>query len=206
MKTISITELRANLMRTIEEIKKGKTIIVTSHGKPVAQINPLPDRRKDAIAKLNTLRKTWRCHFTHRRNLGSKPMNSPVILDTHVIIWDRLAPERVSPKARKAISQADREHGIVISEISLWEIAMLIRKGRIVTDVSYIELMTDILDSRNYVLQGITPEIAFLATEMSIDTKDPADKLIAATSIALGLPLISADRFMHKATEVRTIW
>ena len=58
MKSISISELRANLMNTIKEIKKGKTIIITSHGKPVAQINPLPDRRKEAIAKLNALRKT----------------------------------------------------------------------------------------------------------------------------------------------------
>ena len=33
MKSISISELRANLMNTIEEIKKGKTIIITSHGK-----------------------------------------------------------------------------------------------------------------------------------------------------------------------------
>ena len=65
---------------------------------------------------------------------------------------------------------------------------------------------SDILDSRHYVIQGITPEIALLATEMSIDTKDPADKLIAATSIVLGLPLISADQFMRNSTEVRTIW
>jgi len=133
-------------------------------------------------------------------------MNSPVIADTHIIVWDRLAPDRLTPKARKAISQADRDHKIMICEISLWEIAMLIKKGRMVTDVPFIELMRDILDSRNYVLQGISPEIASLATEMTIDTKDPADKLIAATSIILGLPLISADRFMHKSTEVRTIW
>ncbi len=58
MKSISISELRANLMNTIEEIKKGKTIIITSHGKPVAQINPLPDRRKEAIARIKELRKT----------------------------------------------------------------------------------------------------------------------------------------------------
>lgn len=133
-------------------------------------------------------------------------MNSPVIADTHIIIWDRLAPDRLTPKAKRVISQADREYKIVVCEISLWEIAMLIKKGRIVTEVSFIEVMRDILDSRNYVLQGITPEIAFLATEMTIDTKDPADKLIAATSIVLGLPLISADHFMHKATEVKTIW
>jgi len=60
MKTISISELRANLLSAIEEIKKGKSIIVTSHGKPVAQITPPPDKRKEAIARLKVLRKTAR--------------------------------------------------------------------------------------------------------------------------------------------------
>jgi prevent-host-death family protein len=60
MKTMSISELRANLMSAMEEIKKGKTIMVTSHGKPVAQIAPPPDKRKEAIARLKSLRKTAR--------------------------------------------------------------------------------------------------------------------------------------------------
>ncbi|MBK8829745.1 MAG: type II toxin-antitoxin system VapC family toxin [Saprospiraceae bacterium] len=133
-------------------------------------------------------------------------MNSPVVVDTHIVIWDRLAPDKLSEKARKAITDADSKHNLVISEISFWEIAMLIKKRRIVPELPFLEMMTDILDSRHYVIQGITPEIALLATEMSIDTKDPADKLIAATSIVLGLPLISADQFMRNSTEVRTIW
>lgn len=58
MKTLSISELRANLMKAMEEIKKGNTIIITSHGKPVAQIMPPTDRRKEAIAKLKEVRKT----------------------------------------------------------------------------------------------------------------------------------------------------
>ena len=53
-----MTELRANLQSAIEEIKKGNTIIVTSHGKPVAQLIPPPDRRQEAIARLKALRKT----------------------------------------------------------------------------------------------------------------------------------------------------
>jgi PIN domain nuclease of toxin-antitoxin system len=117
-----------------------------------------------------------------------------------------LDPDRLLPKARKAFVQADTHHTIVICEISFWEIAMLISKKRIVSNIPFMELMKGILDSRNYILQGITPEIALLATELSIDTKDPADTLIAATSIALGLPLISADQFMRQSTEVRTIW
>ena len=58
METISVSELRANLMNVIDEVKNGKTILITSHGKPVAQIIQSSDRRKEAIAKLKALRKT----------------------------------------------------------------------------------------------------------------------------------------------------
>lgn len=58
MKTLSISELRANLLSAIEEIKKGKTITVTSHGRPVAQLGPVPNRREEAIARIKALRKT----------------------------------------------------------------------------------------------------------------------------------------------------
>ncbi len=58
MKSISISELRANLMSVIEEIKKGKTITVTSHGKPVAQLAPPTNRKEEAIARIKALRKT----------------------------------------------------------------------------------------------------------------------------------------------------
>ena len=53
-----MTGLRANLLEAMEEIKKGNTIIITSRGKPVAQLIPPPDRRKEAIARLKALRKT----------------------------------------------------------------------------------------------------------------------------------------------------
>ncbi|MEP6648186.1 MAG: type II toxin-antitoxin system VapC family toxin [Saprospiraceae bacterium] len=131
---------------------------------------------------------------------------SYVVIDTHIIIWDRLAPERLSTKARKSLTEADVNHQIIICEISLWEIAMLIKKKRIIPDLSYTELMEEILHSRNYILQGITPEIAYLASELEIDTKDPADRLIAATSISLDLPLITADQHMLTYDRLKTIW
>ena len=46
-------------------------------------------------------------------------MNSPVVVDTHIVIWDRLAPDKLSEKARKAITDADSKHNLVISEISV---------------------------------------------------------------------------------------
>ena len=58
MKTISISDLRANLMDAISQVKKGKSILVTSHGIPVAQLVPPLDRKEEAKAALKALRKT----------------------------------------------------------------------------------------------------------------------------------------------------
>ena len=117
-----------------------------------------------------------------------------------------MAPEKLSSKARKTLTEADDKHQLIICEISLWEIAMLVRKKRIIPDVPYTEMMEEILYSRNYILHGITTDIAYLASEISWETKDPADKLIAATALYLGLPLITADQHMLKYDRLKTIW
>ena len=57
--------------------------------------------------------------------------NEVIVLDTHVIIWDALKPNLLSKKAKQLINQANDEDGIIFCEISLWEIAMLIKKNRI---------------------------------------------------------------------------
>lgn len=58
MKSLAISELRANLMKAIEQVKKGKSIVITSHGKPVAQLVPPIDKREESRASLKALRKT----------------------------------------------------------------------------------------------------------------------------------------------------
>jgi len=58
METIAISELRANLMKFINEVKNGSTISVTSRGKIVAKIVPPDISKKNADKKLKELRKT----------------------------------------------------------------------------------------------------------------------------------------------------
>jgi len=64
-----------------------------------------------------------------------------MVLDTHVIIWDALKPEMLSQKAKRAIRAANDGDGIVFCQISLWEIAMLMRKGRLRVDVEFREFI-----------------------------------------------------------------
>lgn len=131
---------------------------------------------------------------------------SSVIVDTHIVIWDQLDPTRLTDKAKKAIARADHESKIIICEITLWEISILIKKKRLNIDIPYLDFMDRVFNTKNYLLQGINPHIAFIASELEMDTKDPADRLIAATSIVLGFPLVTSDQFMRQSTETRTIW
>jgi PIN domain nuclease of toxin-antitoxin system len=130
-----------------------------------------------------------------------------IVVDTHIIIWNALKPEMLSGKAEKAISVANNSDGIIFCEISLWEIAMLIHKGRLSININYIEFIKLILESNKYVFRGITPEIAWLSTDLFSDNnKDPADRIIAATSIIENANLVTADKELRQSKKVATIW
>jgi PIN domain nuclease of toxin-antitoxin system len=130
-----------------------------------------------------------------------------IVVDTHIIIWNALKPEMLSEKSEKAISAANNSDGIIFCEISLWEIAMLMHKGRLSIDIEYLEFIKLILKSNKYVFQGITPEIAALSTDLLSDNnKDPADRIIAATSIIKNAKLVTADKKLRQSKKVATIW
>lgn len=130
-----------------------------------------------------------------------------IVVDTHIIIWNALKPEMLSGKAEKAISAANNSDGIIFCEISLWEIAMLMHKERLSIDIEYTEFIQLILESNKYVFRGITPEIAWLSTGLFSDNnKDPADRIIAATSIIENANLVTADNELRHSRKVATIW
>ena len=130
-----------------------------------------------------------------------------IVVDTHIIIWNALKPEMLSRKAKKAISAANNSDGIIFCDISLWEIAMLMHKGRLSIDVEYLEFIKLVSESNNYVYRGITPEIARLSAKLFSDNnKDPADRIIAATSIIEDAKLVTADKKLRQSRKVTTIW
>ncbi len=130
-----------------------------------------------------------------------------ITLDTHVILWDALQPEMLSEKARDAIGEANQTDGLFFCSISLWEIAMLIRKKRIEISLPYIDFVDLLLSSNRYVFQGITPEIALLSTALP-DTinSDPADRIISASSLVTRTPLVTADENLRQSDMLQTIW
>lgn len=130
-----------------------------------------------------------------------------IVADTHVIIWAALQPASLSRRAKTALAKANDEDGIIFCEISLWEIAMLIQKGRLQVDVAYQELIRLMAAASKYLFRGISPEIAELSTILPATVgSDLADRIIAATALVGGVPLVTADRTLRCAANLRTIW
>ena len=130
-----------------------------------------------------------------------------IVLDTHVIIWDALAPERLSEAAGAAIAQANQSDGMIICDISLWKIAMLLQKGRLRVDTDPLSFINLLVQANKTRIQPITPQIAVLATQFSAKiNQDPADRLIAATTVAENALLVTADCNLQAADLIPTLW
>ena len=84
---------------------------------------------------------------------------------------------------------------------------MLVQKERMVIDTSYQKFIKLVLTAKQYQLQGMTPAIAELSTQHPEEvSKDPADRIIAATAITEKVSLVTTDRNLIKANCVPTIW
>lgn len=130
-----------------------------------------------------------------------------ILMDTCAIIWDALEPQQLTAKALKAINKADNHNALIIADISLWEISMLIKKGRIRIDTSPTNFINLFLQSRNISVVAISPEIADLSVNFGSELNaDPADRIIAATSIIHNAQLVTADKNLRFSKLIDTIW
>jgi PIN domain nuclease of toxin-antitoxin system len=130
-----------------------------------------------------------------------------ILVDTHVVVWRALDPGRIPAKTRALLDRAEGRGILRMCEITLLEIAMLIRRGRLGTELDCREFLALVLASHDYILEGLDPEIAALAMELpGTVNKDPADRVILATALRLGGRLVTADANLREAGVVATIW
>lgn len=127
-----------------------------------------------------------------------------VVIDTHALVQAGLQPNRLPAGARRAFAG---EHGpLAASDISFWEIAMLVAKQRLAIDADAAEFIEDLVHALELRVLPITPRIAVLAQSDDFGHGDPADRLIAATAIVHGAPLVSGDRQLKRVPGLRLLW
>ena len=112
------------------------------------------------------------------------------LLDTCALIWLGMGGGGLSEDAKKRISVASALH---YSSISAWEIARLQGEGKIVIPNTPDGFLADLVDQ--YGLSAIPPtdDIMIRAAQLSMHHRDPADRIIIATSLVHDLIIVTGD-------------
>jgi len=128
-----------------------------------------------------------------------------IVLDTHALLWWALDPDRLSDTAHTVLAEAER-HGGYASSISLWEIAIKVKRGKLELPISVDELVRRL--EKGAVIELVAVDTATWLRSVSLPWahQDPADRVIVATALNRGVPLLTKDTAMHEFPDVRTIW
>ncbi|WP_292664010.1 type II toxin-antitoxin system VapC family toxin [Mesorhizobium sp.] len=130
------------------------------------------------------------------------------MLDTHVLVrWVGGEIDLLSEPALRAIERERIGGEILISSISAWEIAMLISRGRLLLSMDVGEWLATVSQLEKLSFISVDNEIAVNSTELPGELhKDPADRIIVATSRKFAAPLVTADQKLRDYRYVKTIW
>jgi len=131
-----------------------------------------------------------------------------IVLDTHVLVWWIDSPTKLSPKVQKLIEKTiKKEEKIIVSSISIWEISLLVKKGKLGFAID-INSWLQRVESMSFV-QFIPVDNQIAAKSVNLSGEfhdDPADRIIIATALNVGATLITSDRKILNYPHVQSLW
>ena len=131
-----------------------------------------------------------------------------IVADTHTIIWYLRSPEKLSTNAVASLDNALKNgESIFISAISLVEMNYLVEKNRIPS--SSLEQLLQLIDDPlvNLFVVALDTPVAKAFTQIPRDiVPEMGDRIIAATSLYLNLPLVTKDHKIRNLSNIQTIW
>jgi PIN domain nuclease of toxin-antitoxin system len=129
-----------------------------------------------------------------------------ILVDTHIVVWLTMEPERLSRRAAAVIASTRLENeGVAIADITLWELGMLISRRRIQPPHSLAAFLRHVEET--FLILPITSATVEASMQLSKHyPNDPSDRIIGATAIVEGISLVTADEKIRASSEVETIW
>ena len=126
-----------------------------------------------------------------------------LLLDTHILLWALLEPDRLNRQVASKLRSPKNE--IWLSPISVWETLILAEKGRIVLDPDPVSWMRTVLARLPFHEARINHEIALCSRSLKLKHQDPADRFIAATAMVYDLTLVTADKRLAACKDISVI-
>ncbi|MFM2304965.1 MAG: hypothetical protein RLZZ135_2377 [Cyanobacteriota bacterium] len=130
-----------------------------------------------------------------------------IIIDTHVLLWLLHDPTQLSNLAREHIELEEPQNGILVSAISIWEIAVKSSTGKLLLPLPIDDWYELAKTHSGLVIESLNPLDAISSTKLPGDFhKDPADRIIVAIARRYNLSLITCDNNILNYPHVKTIW
>ena len=117
------------------------------------------------------------------------------LLDTHILLWALLEPNKLSQKAQKILLSEDNK--LFFSPGSLWEIVIKNQLGRDDFCVDANLIRRTLLDNGYEELQITSAHTVFISSLPHIH-KDPFDRLLIAQAVVEGIMLMTHDSIIKK--------
>lgn len=133
--------------------------------------------------------------------------NDLLLLDTHCWLWAQLGLIRyLSRTALAAIRDAESGGNLRVSAISVWEIAMLEKRGRVALPMNIRTWVGEALSKSGISVAPFTPEIAIESVHLPGELHgDPADRMLIATARVMGATLLTKDRRLIQYSRQRHV-
>jgi PIN domain nuclease of toxin-antitoxin system len=130
-------------------------------------------------------------------------LSDQLLLDTHIALWLDSGDRSLRPDTRTAIDECWGQGGrIYLSAVSVWEIAMLVDGGRVALDGSVAAWTARFFDRPGIEAVPLSLGAAMRSYDLpELEHRDPADRLLIATAIEIGCPLVTYDRRIRRFGE-----
>lgn len=117
-----------------------------------------------------------------------------VLIDTHVLLWAWEDDPRLGRNGRKLL--ADPDQPVVVSIVSIWELAIKKSVGKLGLDIQLAALI-DSLDAFGFELLPVHPAHTLVLAMLPLHHRDPFDRTLIAQARHEGLHLLTADPQMR---------
>ena len=130
-----------------------------------------------------------------------------IVLDTQAWLWWTHDPAQLSLRALHAIRDAEKTDGILVSVISVWEIAVKNALGKLELPMDIDAWFCQARSYPNLLVEPVSATDAIASTRLPGEFhRDPADRMIVALCRRHGAALVTADRLIRAYPHVVTIW
>ncbi len=126
-----------------------------------------------------------------------------LLLDTHILLWSLLEPEKLKKNTAEILENPENE--IWISPISFWEIIILAEKGRISLTLEPGKWLRMVLKQLPLREAPLNFNVAIESRYITVAHEDPADRFLAATAKTYNLTLVTADLNLLACPDIQLL-